>query len=1071
MSNQFTSSIQNFSLNYLDEVYQKLKMLLDHLRNDLNNLSSQFNIDGKDWAKKSLDTQISVFADFSTILDDNLEKFSNFLSNQDKLLAQMNIEAELQTSNESSPLLAFIVSVNNNFISFKKQLISKLEETKTSYKTQLEKVNTEVAGFKKNSEEKINSITMNYLTHLEQNTANFREIINTTVNNNKASIETFTAKLNTGFQNLEKTRKDSLVTIAENMKKQQDIALQTQNEAKQKLQEGILTPFNTQFEDIKRIRNKFFSDITKAVDNHYKAIETKMTGIITSFKNSYNNFTEKTQAKTDEATKAANKDLDSFIKNEQQLVTTHLNDLRKPIPAIQTNTDKQITDINTRLDTELGLLDSVITTHIANTQKSLEVIQKLFITDLTADLTALVQSTDEENPKVSKLDLLKKIQENIAKKQLLAEKEIKNSSTELNSKILDPFKKQLDDLKTKRTNLKDYLAKASSEYFTNVNKHLGDLDTSLKTKIDDLNKKLFKSIENTSTKLKGEYKSFINEQYNITDDYFKDEKKNLSVYKKDGIQLIKDINKIFTPELKRLETSVKTFTSSAFSLLNSLDSVIITGIPDDLRSNIARTNDELTKNSSEAQKQLQEYKTSYLGFLSTMEQTLQSSNDSNKSQHQVEINNLKDESQKSLDEETASVLSFNINIHSYSNKNAQTEHDEFQVLLSSSLNTIQSSLLDATHEQQTILANSMEKKKNDFENQNKTIQDRYGTISTTLDKYISDFNNATQQQVTSHETEISGFHDETKTKVKNETNEINKKHLTEVATTIIKHTTDYTDHHKNLQTIAHSFLQLIENDSILLADMIKNDGTNRMQQNKTLLLEKTNYVRTVHDHFVSSVNNTNTTATQLKDGLIASVGDHYTKLITGNERFTTDFQITVKKGLEILTTKITIMEDFERLVNGYTYPKVTSLPVIGRGSALHTIDHYLGDFKASVTLLIPNPNDIPVELIAKTKRPKRVTVASVFNLDDPREKQMVAKLLEQDNVTVRQLSPGHGPDTGYPQYLSADRDAEEIFFGSYDLENKAEFAGMVSQNRHYIEFIGRVITSDYLSKAKKIEKV
>ena len=233
----------------------------------------------------------------------------------------------------------------------------------------------------------------------------------------------------------------------------------------------------------------------------------------------------------------------------------------------------------------------------------------------------------------------------------------------------------------------------------------------------------------------------------------------------------------------------------------------------------------------------------------------------------------------------------------------------------------------------------------------------------------------------------------------------------------------------------------------------------------------TYYVRTVHDHFASSVETANNTATNLKDGLIVSVADHYTKLISGNEGFTTDFQTTVKKGLEILTPKITIMEDFERLVNGYTYPKVTSLPVIGSSSALHTIDHYLSDFKVSVTLLIPNPNDIPVELIAKTKRPKRVTVASQFNLDNQREKEIVSKLIDQDNVTVRQLSPGHGTEFEYPQYLSADRDSEEIFFGAYDSENKAEFAGMVSENRQYIEFIGRVITSDFLSKARKIEKV
>ena len=123
-------------MNYHDEVYNRLKALLDHLRDDLNNLSSQFDEEGKKWTKDSLDTQISVFTDFSNVLDDNFGKFGNFLADQDKLLNQMNIETEIQSPDASSPLLTFVVSVNNNFIDFKKQLISNLEEAKINYKNE-----------------------------------------------------------------------------------------------------------------------------------------------------------------------------------------------------------------------------------------------------------------------------------------------------------------------------------------------------------------------------------------------------------------------------------------------------------------------------------------------------------------------------------------------------------------------------------------------------------------------------------------------------------------------------------------------------------------------------------------------------------------------------------------------------------------------------------------------------------------------------------------------------------------------------------------------------------------------
>ena len=1069
ISNQFTSTIQDFSLNYLDEVYNKLKTLLNSLRDDLNNLSSQFDNDGKEWTKNSFDTQIAVFDDFSAVLDDNFGHFGLLLSSQNELTGKMTIDEDLPSTDNK--LLGFIATVNNNFIEYKNKVSARLAEANNYYNEELGNMNTQINNFKTSSEEKIASLTSTYLQHLDENTNNYKETVSQTVTADRTDIETFSSKLNGEFQTLEKERNDSLAKIADDMKNQQEIARQTQKDATTHLQDGILTPFNTQFAEIKRIKKKFFNDTTKAVDTHYKTIDTKMKEILESFRTSYDGFTEKTQLKSDESMKGANKDFDIFIKNEQQLNTVFMNDLKKAIPGMQANVDKQVSELNAKISAELQTLDSAVSTQVDNTRKNMDNLQKLFVTDLMAELTKLIDTNNEEDQKVTKLVLLQKIKESIKKKLDIVDKDLKNSITELNTKILDPFKIQLTDLTTRKTNLVNSLSKSSTDHFANVNKHLDDLNSSLTTKTSDLNTKVAKSIESTFTKLKGDYKNFIKEQYKITEDHFKEQKKTLPTYQKDGIKLIKDINKIFSPELKRLETTVKTFTTSSFALLGSLDNVIITGIPDNLRDNIARTSAELSKNSSTVQTELATFKNTWLTSLQTMETSLHSFNATNKDQHTKEIENLKTESLQVLGDETTTSLTFNSNVHAYGNKHVQTEHDDFQALLVNALNTSKNGLLDIIHEQQAILTSTEEKKKTDFEAQNKTINDRYKGISDTLNEYISNFNNTTQERVNSRESEVTELHDETKSKITEETDKTNKNHLNEIGTTITTHETDYKNHHANLVSISHDFLQLIENDSKSFADMVRDDSTARMQENKNLTFEKTKYVRTIHDHFASSVATANQTATSLQDGLITSVGDHYNKLIAGNEGFTKDFQTTVTTGIEILTPKITIMEDFERIVNEFTFPRITSLPVIGSSSALHTISHYLSDFKASVTLLIPNPSDIPVELISKTKRPKRVTVASTFNLDNQREKDIVNKLIEQDNVTVRQLATSHTTESGYLQYLSADRDSEEIFFGAYDKENKAEFSGMVSQNRQYIEFIGRVITSDFLSKAKKIEKV
>ncbi|MHA2339983.1 MAG: hypothetical protein ACXACX_22005 [Candidatus Hodarchaeales archaeon] len=383
-------------------------------------------------------------------------------------------------------------------------------------------------------------------------------------------------------------------------------------------------------------------------------------------------------------------------------------------------------------------------------------------------------------------------------------------------------------------------------------------------------------------------------------------------------------------------------------------------------------------------------------------------------------------------------------------------------------------MIQIVQEQQKMNSTLKSQKEESFTTQNQQIQDRYSKISENLGTFVTNFRETSQNRVNEKETETNEFHQETTTKILDETNKIKENYKSEVTQTIEQHDKDYREHHSDLTNSSHEFLQIIENDAVSFAQEVRNDSIERMKSNITLLKEKTNYVRTVHDHFASSVETAVSTSNQLRDGLIGTANDHYDKLTAGNAGFSKELQTTISSGLEVMTPKITIMEDFERLIKDYKYPIVTSLPVIGRGAALHTLDYYLSDFKAHVTMLVPNPREIPLEAILATNRPKRVTVASMLDLDNPQDKEIVKKLTEKDNVTVRVLDPAQYRGTTaseHPNYLSADRDAEEIFFGAYDIENKAEFAGMVSQNQSIIEWAGKVLLSDFLTRAKKIDRV
>ncbi|MHA2102618.1 MAG: hypothetical protein ACW981_04285 [Candidatus Hodarchaeales archaeon] len=664
--------------------------------------------------------------------------------------------------------------------------------------------------------------------------------------------------------------------------------------------------------------------------------------------------------------------------------------------------------------------------------------------------------------------MINKVRDSVSKRLQDAEKTIQKSSDELDSKLSEPFKKHLIDLSDRKEKLVTFLNESSTTYYASLNTNVDDLDKQIEGKLENLTLKLSKSVESVFSKLKGDYKKFVKDQYKLTDDQIKEEKKLLKEYKKEAIKQIKEINKIFSPELKRLEKEVKSFSQESLNLITSLDTIIITGIPDELKNNITRTTEELVQNSEKAKTSIQNYLDSWLNSLKVMIDRLHEINQVNKNQYETEIKNIE------TDMIAVKFHGYNGQIHFTASEHTQSDHDNYQSLLKDTLSTIQSSLIQIVQEQQKMNSTLKSQKEESFTTQNQQIQDRYSKISENLGTFVTNFRETSQNRVNEKETETNEFHQETTTKILDETNKIKENYKSEVTQTIEQHDKDYREHHSDLTNSSHEFLQIIENDAVSFAQEVRNDSIERMKSNITLLKEKTNYVRTVHDHFASSVETAVSTSNQLRDGLIGTANDHYDKLTAGNAGFSKELQTTISSGLEVMTPKITIMEDFERLIKDYKYPIVTSLPVIGRGAALHTLDYYLSDFKAHVTMLVPNPREIPLEAILATNRPKRVTVASMLDLDNPQDKEIVKKLTEKDNVTVRVLDPAQYRGTTaseHPNYLSADRDAEEIFFGAYDIENKAEFAGMVSQNQSIIEWAGKVLLSDFLTRAKKIDRV
>ena len=107
-----------------------------------------------------------------------------------------------------------------------------------------------------------------------------------------------------------------------------------------------------------------------------------------------------------------------------------------------------------------------------------------------------------------------------------------------------------------------------------------------------------------------------------------------------------------------------------------------------------------------------------------------------------------------------------------------------------------------------------------------------------------------------------------------------------------------------------------------------------------------------------------------------------------------------------------------------------------------------------------------MELIKEINRPKRIDLSSQFDLTRNEHKMFAKRLLEQDNVTLRNIEIRSGGE--FPPFLACDIDGEEVMFGTQDPTNKTAFVGMVSQNPDFIQLTGKVLLSDFLSRAKRI---
>ena len=245
---------------------------------------------------------------------------------------------------------------------------------------------------------------------------------------------------------------------------------------------------------------------------------------------------------------------------------------------------------------------------------------------------------------------------------------------------------------------------------------------------------------------------------------------------------------------------------------------------------------------------------------------------------------------------------------------------------------------------------------------------------------------------------------------------------------------------------------------------------NQMKGLIGLLQEKFTLFNKTQEVIATSIAGFVGTESTVRQSLTQGVDEQAKLLQTNLKDHAGEFEKLAKVGEDLLSPPSTLLDKYNTLLKEYAYPQIESSGIIGWSGSIVQVQNMIKTMKTRVTLLVPNPDDLEnlMESITNAKRPKRVDISCQFDMNNNDHVKLIRKLLNQDNITLRNILEKMGTESKYPPFLAVDRDGEEVMFGTQDPSNKTAFVGMVSQVEPFIQLMGKVVLSDFLSKAKKI---
>jgi len=321
------------------------------------------------------------------------------------------------------------------------------------------------------------------------------------------------------------------------------------------------------------------------------------------------------------------------------------------------------------------------------------------------------------------------------------------------------------------------------------------------------------------------------------------------------------------------------------------------------------------------------------------------------------------------------------------------------------------------------------------------------TIKDEITSFQNDFKSAQTQSLE----KFSGMMEDLKTSVESRKREID--------TLISQETSVLTD---SINDFVNELITLIGNYDNQYRQLI----TESSEKSSEGLIAQTQEIKERTLAVVNQVAKTATNQLNATNELIsAGIEAEVTTLETELSDFTSQFKEVTRQNDEMFKNYLFSLEKLATLTSETKRPTIQTAPIISKEATLSYILSMFSRMKGGMTLLIPNLDDVPVDLILTTKTHQRITIVTL--IDPETQTDFLKKLFQKPNVRVRRVDTSRF--VGAEQYIAADRDGEEVILGI--VEDSGQTVAIASQSEAFIGLIGKiVIGGTFLAQSQEITR-